>query len=416
MIIERSIYRAIERHLERREITMLVGARQAGKTTLMKSLMAEKKYQGKECLFFNLDFERDFGYFDSQEKLLQKISRETTGSHSLIFIDEIQRKENAGLFLKGIYDQDLPYKFIVSGSGSLELKEKIHESLAGRKRIFELSTVSFPEFVRYKTLNKYGEDWLEVLASEPSTTNSFLLEYINFGGYPQVVTEQNIVEKRLILQEILQSYLERDIKGLLNVDNTQAFVNLMRLLAVRTGYMIDYHSLSQVVGISTPTLKKYLWYAEKTFITTYIRPFFKNKEKEIVKSTQAYFQDLGLRNELIDQTGKIEDFFNNGMLFQNFVANILSNKLKNTFHALRYWRTKNKAEIDFVIDRAMDQLPIEVKAKHFKKFAPTRSISSFIDKYKPKEAWIITLSGETSFHYQQTNVRFLPWYRLFQEL
>ncbi|MFH1573494.1 MAG: AAA family ATPase, partial [Acidobacteriota bacterium] len=114
---------------------MLVGPRQSGKTTILKQLDAQLRAGGRNTLWLNLDVEDDFRHLASQGALIQKIRLEL-GSGGVVFMDEIQRKENAGLFLKGLYDQGLPWKFVVSGSGSIELKEKISESLAGRKRVF----------------------------------------------------------------------------------------------------------------------------------------------------------------------------------------------------------------------------------------------------------------------------------------
>ena len=155
IFIKRHILHEILAHLEAGEITLISGARQVGKTTLMKEIQNILDKKNQKTFYFNLDFDSDFSYFEFQEKLLQKIKLELGEAKGFIFIDEIQRKENAGLFLKGLYDRNLPYKFIVSGSGSMELKEKIHESLTGRKRVFELSTITFKEFVNYKIDYRY---------------------------------------------------------------------------------------------------------------------------------------------------------------------------------------------------------------------------------------------------------------------
>ena len=150
-MIKRKLHKDLKEHLSKKEISLIIGPRQAGKTTLMMMLKEYLTKKNEATLFFNLDIGNDIFYFQSQDKLLKKIKLELGSKRGFVFIDEIQRKENAGLFLKGLFDMDLPYKFIVSGSGSLELKEKIHESLAGRKRVFELNTLSFEEFVNYKT-------------------------------------------------------------------------------------------------------------------------------------------------------------------------------------------------------------------------------------------------------------------------
>ena len=123
MIIKRTVYDYIFDHLNAKEITLITGPRQAGKTTIMETLKSELDKKGEKTLFLSLDFEKDAPYFKSQISLIDKINLETGGKdRAFVFIDEIQRKENAGLFLKGIYDMRLPHKFIVSGSGSLELK------------------------------------------------------------------------------------------------------------------------------------------------------------------------------------------------------------------------------------------------------------------------------------------------------
>jgi len=154
-MIKRKLFKELKEHLSQKEISIIVGPRQAGKTTLMELLKEYLERQGENTVFLSLDFEADKKYFTSQNDLINKIQLEIGKNKGYVFIDEIQRKENAGLFLKGLYDLKLPYKFIVSGSGSVELKEKIHESLVGRKRTFELNTISFQEFVDFCTDYRY---------------------------------------------------------------------------------------------------------------------------------------------------------------------------------------------------------------------------------------------------------------------
>jgi predicted AAA+ superfamily ATPase len=145
----------------------------------MKQLKTSLDSKKEKTLFLNLDVERDKQFFESQEKLLQKIRLEI-GDSGFVFIDEIQKKSDAGVFLKGMYDQDVPYKFIVSGSGSLELKEKIHESLAGRKRMFECFPISFLEFIHFKTNYKFEHKLQDFFMLEQEKTLNYLIEYLNF--------------------------------------------------------------------------------------------------------------------------------------------------------------------------------------------------------------------------------------------
>jgi len=295
-IIERKLLKELKYHLNKKEISLIIGPRQAGKTFLMFLLKDYLEKKGKKTLFLSLDFEADKKFFVSQNALIRKIELELGKEKGYVFIDEIQRKENAGLFLKGIYDMNLPYKFIASGSGSVELKEKVHESLVGRKRIFELNTVSFEEFINFKTNYRYKEKLADFFRIEKEKIFEFLTEYLNFGGYPRVILEEKLSEKTKIIDEIFHSYLEKDISYLLKVVKTEAFSSLIKILASQVGNLINYSEIASTLGISLQTLKNYLWYLEKTFIIKKLTPYFRNKRKEITKSPLIYFYDLGLRN------------------------------------------------------------------------------------------------------------------------
>ncbi len=337
-MIKRKLYKGLKDHLSKREISLIVGPRQAGKTTLMmllKDYLIKKK---EPILFFNLDVENDKFYFQSQIKLLKKIELEIGRNKGFVFIDEIQRKENAGLFLKGLYDLNLPYKFIVSGSGSIELKEKIHESLAGRKRVFELDTISFEEFVNYKTDGKYEDRLNDYFEIESENTIALLEEYMSFGGYPSVILEDKISEKRIYIKEIYSSYIEKDIAFLLKVQRVDAYEMLMKLLAGQIGQLVNYSELSNTIGVSAITLKNYLWYSEKTFITRRITPFYTNLRKEITKSPVYYFFDIGLRNYMLNMfDSESINYKNFGFVFENFVLSILLVKIKDISTKVNYW-------------------------------------------------------------------------------
>jgi len=324
-----------------------------GKTTLMNEAKKFLDEQNKKTLYFNLDFEADFFYFGSHEKLIQKIELELGDNKGFVFIDEIQRKENAGLFLKGLFDRSERYKFIVSGSGSVELKEKTHESLTGRKRIF------------------------------------------------------------LIINEIFDSYLKKDIVYLLRVDRPDTFIKLIRLLAHYCGSIINYSKLASDVGISVPTLKKYLWFAENTFIIKTVHPYFKNKRKEITKSPTIYFNDLGLKNFALNQFGNEAAIINSGYLFQNLIFKILNEILNNQFYSIHYWRTSDQAEVDFIIDTGDQIIPCEVKFSQLKTDRVSRSYRNFINAYQPKKGYIVNLNYENEIRINNTTIKFIPFYKLY---
>ena len=306
----------------------------------------------------------------------------------------------------------MPYKFIVSGSGSLDLKEKIHESLVGRKRVFELYPISFKEFVNFKTNYRYEESLEEFFEVEKVKTESLLNEYLNFGGYPRVVLEEKLSEKVRIIDEIYRSYLDKDVSYLIKSEKVDVYSSLIKLLAGQIGRLINYSELSSTLGIALQTLKNYLWYAEKTFIIHRLTPYFRNIRKEITKSPVIYFYDLGLRNYALGFFGKVEFSPDIGFLFKNFVFNIIKEKFRFTGASVHFWRTKDKAEVDFIINFGKEIIPIEAKYKKLKEPTVERSLRSFVEKYHPKEAWVINLALEYEVKIDKTIVKFLPFYRL----
>lgn len=411
-MIKRKLFNALYAHLPKKEITMIVGPRQAGKTTLMNHLMGELNKSGQKTLFLNLDLDEERGFFSSQLKLLSKIELEIGDQGGYVFIDEIQRLDDAGLFLKGLYDRNLPYKFIVSGSGSMELKEKIHESLAGRKQIFELNTLSFEEYVNYKTGYRYEDKLSQFYKLEPVKTTVLLEEYLNFGGYPRVVLADELTEKRMLIDEIYQSYIMRDIAYLLQVQKLDSYSKLIRSLAAQLGNAVNYSELAKTVGISLPTVSNYLWYGEKTYILKKLTPYFSNPRKEITKSPLYYFFDLGFRNYALGLFGQINRTADYGFIFENLVLNMIQESLRFTGAIVHYWRTKDGAEVDFVINRGKNIIPIEVKYKRHEKPAYSRSFYNFINRYSPPDAIVVNLILDTTEKVGNTQVSFIPYYRL----
>jgi len=190
---------------------------------------------------------------------------------------------------------------------------------------------------------------------------------------------------------------------------------LIKILASQTGKIVNYSELSSTVGISLKTIKNYLWYAQKTFILRKITPYFTNIRKELSKSPVVYFYDIGLRNYALG-------FFGNSTLpseldfvFQNFILNILKEKIRFTAGELHFWRTKDKAEVDFIIKLGKNISPVETKFKELRKPEIDRSLRNFILKYRPKKAYIINLKLRESIKVDETKIDFLPFYELVKE-
>ncbi len=407
-MIKRKLFITLLNHLSKKEITFIVGPRQAGKTTLMEMLREIIMAERKRTLFLNFDIEADKQYVTSQAQLLKKIELEI-GETGFVFIDEIQRKENAGLFLKGIYDMNLPYKFIVSGSGSVELKEKIHESLAGRKRIFTLPTLSFIEFVNFKTDYRYENKLADFFDLSSDQLQGYLEEYLSFGGYPRVVLAETIAEKRKVIAELYQSYLERDIISLLGVQKSERFTYLVRLMASQIGQMVNISELSRTLGVNSRTVNAYLWYLQNTLLINKVTPFFRNVRKEISKSPIYYFDDLGMRNYALGIFGSTIPLSEVGFLFQNLIFNFLKEQARDKPYKIHYWRTTDKAEVDFIYDKVREIIPLEVKYKTLTHPQMTRSFQNFLSRYHPQKGYIVHLGAAMQKEVQDTNIFFIPF-------
>lgn len=405
--INRTVLEEIRQDIRREEIAFLAGPRQAGKTTIMKIIQGELLAAGEKALFLSLDYEYDRVYFSSQQSLLKKVELELGSGPGFVFIDEIQRMEDAGLFLKGIQDRGLPYKFIVSGSGSVDLKAKIKESMLGRKRVYEVYPLSLLEFVNFKTDYRYADRLPDFFTLEKARSSDLLLEYLNYGGYPRVVLETESREKLRVMNEIYQGYISKDIAYLLHVEKIEAFGQLMKTLADQAGKIINYSELAATLGISLPTVKNYCWYAEETYILRRITPFFRNIRSEISKSPSVYFSDLGFRNYALGVLGNLQRPDDLGFAFQNLVYLILREKVRWSGARIHFWRTKSKTEIDFVIDTGRSVIPVEVKYKDLAKPSPPRAMDGFVEKYRPPYCLIITKGLQSTVRLRDTEVRFM---------
>jgi predicted AAA+ superfamily ATPase len=414
-MIKRKLFSELVDHLPQKEMSLIIGPRQAGKTTLMEMLQKHLDNRGERTLFLNLDIEWDRPHFESQAALIKKIELELGHRQGYIFIDEIQRKDDAGLFLKGLFDLKLPYKFILSGSGSLELKQKIHESLVGRKRLFELSTITFEEFINHRTDYRYEEDLADFLAIEKDRAQQLLVEYMKFGGYPRIVMAAEQGEKLRLIDEIYRSVLEKDIAYLLKLDKPDVFSALIKVLAGQVGQLMNYSELASTLNVSFATVKKYLWYAQKIFIVELIAPYARNVRKEISKSPVPYFWDLGFRNYSLGLFGHLESPTEGGFVFENLIFLLLRQKLRFKAAKLNFWRTKDKAEVDFVIEAGKSLIPVEVKYKRLSQDKVPVSLRRFIDKYNPEQAYVINLNLNKTLNISGTTLSFLPVHELLRQ-
>jgi len=411
--ISRELEAKIKPFLSRKEVLAIVGARQVGKTTFLQHLFDGLQKTRKKSAFLTFEKEKDLALFENIEDF-----KDYYDGYDVILIDEFHYAKNGGKKLKYLFDTTKT-KFIVSGSSSLELTFSTGKYLVGRMVKFTLNPFSFREFLLAKDeklaelLNLKFKDILEKFNLKMAfgeelnlRLEKYLEEYILFGGYPAVVLSKTQNEKKKVIESILENYLLRDIKALLNLKTQTELLKMATFLASQIGNLLNYRELANVSGFSYKTVLEHLAVLEQTFTLNLLKPFYRNRRTELVKTPKVFFTDTGFRNYLLSDFKPLEQRNDAGSLVENFVfSQIARRELKTNF-----WRTKSKAEVDFVLEKNSEIIPIEVK--YSKIASPGKSFFSFVEKFSPKQGYFLSRGLPNVKRIKQTEIFFAPLYYL----
>ncbi|MEW6607010.1 MAG: ATP-binding protein [bacterium] len=416
MYILRELEKQIQPFLKRKEFLAIVGPRQAGKTTFLRHLERQLKKANKKVKFFTFEKREDLALFQESIEDFKDLNKK----YQIIIIDEFQYAKEGGKKLKYLFDTSKT-KYIISGSSSLELTFQTGKFMVGRMFSFVLWPFSFREYLSYadkklfdliqeRIPDLFSLKLSQAFGSEINSRMEKLFEnYLIWGGYPQVILSKNITEKQKVLESILENYLLKDVRDLLQLATEDELIHLIRFLATQIGSLIDYQELSNISGLSYTSLLKHLQILRQTYIINFIKPFFTNRRTELTKNPKIYFMDNGLRNLALFDFRKSSQRQDLGNLVENFVFLALSRKTV-PFETLNFWRTKSKAEVDFVIRKAQKIIPIEVKYSS----RPTvgKSFYSFVEKFSPKEGFILTKGYLGEEKIKNCKIKFIPIYYL----
>jgi len=347
-MINRIIYPELEKALNCKQITAITGLRRVGKTTTLHYLFKKIKSSNKVILDLEkMEYRQIFkdNNYDNIKSALE-IEGINFEEKAYIFLDEIQLASNSTSIIKYFYDH-FDIKFIITGSSSFYMKGLFTESLAGRKQLFELWPLNFKEFLDFKDVQ------INLPKFSLKPTNPYLIsklhllynEFINFGGFPEVVLLNEDKQKTNLLKDILDSYIKFDIIFLSDYSKSDEIYKLIKLLSARVGSKVDYSKIAGISGINRHKVKDYLLFLENTFFIKLIKPFVKNTDREIALQTKIYFSDNGLLNSLATVS--------NGAKLENAIANQLFLKGE-----LNYYAKRNGQEIDFILNK---DTAIEVK-------------------------------------------------------
>ena len=345
---------------------VIMGARQVGKSTLLETIFRDRD----NILWMtgdDLDVQELFGQMTSTRL------KALLGNAKTLIVDEAQRIPDIGLRLKLITDQIKDVQVIATGSSSFELASKVSESLAGRKREFRMFPISFSEMVSHTNL-------LEELRLIPHR--------MIYGYYPEVVC--NPGSESVILKELVDSFLYKDILSLDNINKPDKIVRLLKALAFQIGRQVSYHEVGQLIGLDSKTVERYIDILEKSYIIFRLGSFSRNLRNELKLSRKVYFWDLGIRNMLIGNLAQVENRPDAGALWENF---ILAERLKRNSYAgsiaqYWFWRTQQQKEIDY-----LEEENGQLNAYEFKwsdKKADVRIPESFAKAYPDASFSVIT--------------------------
>lgn len=354
MYYKRQIEDIIKKNLFQGSVIIVYGARQVGKTTLVKKIAGDFPKLSQK--YFNFDNENDLGEFEHATD--KNTLKDIIGNYQLVIIDEAQRCENIGLKLKILVDNFPNQQIVATGSSSFDLNDRLSEPLTGRSVDFWLYPLAICELkLPHETKAEFDRRLENILI---------------YGSYPAVMNAETGVQKKTAIHKISQKYLYKDVLKFQNLKANNIVKKLLQALAFQIGSEVSYTELAGLVGINKETVVNYLDILEKAFIVFSLGPFSRNLRKELGKLHKIYFYDLGVRNSLInnlnplslrDDTGKLWENFIVGekKKQENYIGNILS---------LYFWRTYDQQEIDLIEEKDGNLYGYEIKYAKAKKNAP----------------------------------------------
>ncbi|OGI16799.1 MAG: hypothetical protein A3J63_02000 [Candidatus Moranbacteria bacterium RIFCSPHIGHO2_02_FULL_40_12b] len=387
-IYPRLIAKKLIKYLSDDNVIVLHGARQVGKSHILFWLRDYLKSRGKAVYYIDLEDSRfvntlDAGY-EEFANLLREEGMKFEKNKIFVFIDEIQYLKNPSSFLKLTSDHYKNIKLIVSGSSSFEIKNKFKDSLVGRTVNFEIFNLSFEEFLLFKGIS-FAQKTV-FTEKKINELKGLFEEYALYGGYPKIVLESELEKKEKYLQQIIDTYVKKDIRDLAGIKDVEKFNKLLEALASQSGNLLNVTELSNTCKIAKQTVERYLFIMENTYILKLVRPYSGNIRAELFKLPKIYFYDSGLMQLLWLKN------FQKTIIGNVFETAIFSELIKRYgTRAVFYWRTADKKEIDFILKDKNKILPIEAKL-NFEQHSST-AIDYFNRKYKKKDYRVVSLNG-----------------------
>jgi uncharacterized protein len=364
-IFQRKIKPQIIERLFQGKVIIIHGARQVGKTTLAKQILAEQIDLGKKGIYFNceLDSVRVALSIKEAERL-----RAFLGDNNVVVLDEAQNVPEIGKILKIIHDEIPEIQIIATGSSSFDLADKTAEPLTGRHFSFTLFPLSVQEIAETEKSGLVGlEAKLELL--------------LRFGAYPEVYSIVGEDKKTERLNVIASDYLYKDVLKFEGIKKASVIADLLKLLALQIGQEVSFQSLSSTLGISRLTVEKYIDILEKSYVIIRLRPLSRNAYRAVSKKLKIYFLDLGIRNSLIQNYNPLSLREDIGMIWENFciIERIKRNSAIQSYANIYFWRSYDGQEVDYIEESGGKFSAFEFKWGAAKEIKPP---NDFVKTYK----------------------------------
>lgn len=366
-MFKRELYQIVLDQCFKGKAIVLLGARQVGKTTLLKSVIKE---QLAEVLYLNCDEPQTVSTLSNRNlRELQLL----VGENKFIVIDEAQKVDNIGLTLKLIVDNISGVQLIATGSSAFELRNRLNEPLTGRKFEYYMYPISTNEI--YKSTG-----YMDV--------KRLLETRLIFGSYPDVLSNEGDAQQLLL--SLTDSYLYKDVLAMDNVRKPGLLNRLLQALAFQVGSEVSYNELAQTIGSDNKTVERYVDLLEKCFVIFRLNGLTRNLRNELKKAKKIYFYDNGVRNAVIQQFAPLSIRNDVGQLWENF---FISERIKRNHYTGHYcntyfWRTKAQQEIDYIEECDGSMTAFEMKWNPNK--GKTAFPNSFLDAYTIKETVVVT--------------------------
>jgi len=355
MYIKRLSEIILQKALASGKVTLVLGARQVGKTTLVEHIL-----QGRDVRVLNFDVEIDKAHFLAAASLPPAEALRTLGNPEILVLDEAQRLPEAGRIVKGWHDAKLSTRILLLGSSSLDLLDQSAESLTGRNRKVFLPPLLFAEALDSQDWTNAGLDHPGMCKYFTAPLRSFLLQRIAFGSYPEVVLS---ADPRRLLRDLSSDYLWKDILQTGLVKTPDLIRRLLLLLAHQAGSEVSINELAGQLQMGRPTVERYLALLEQTFVIFRLPAFSTNPRKEISKSHKVFFWDTGIRNALLNAFSADELRPDIGSIWENWVIAEIAkqNMLIGSPCELFFWRSRTQAEVDLVVKAESGLRAFEIK-------------------------------------------------------